>query len=300
MFFFDDTTTTEIYTFPSTTLFRSGAANVALNVRKLGAEVRLISAVGADNEGRQFLELLGQVQIPAGYIYTSAKRPTTVKTRIIANNQQQAIRLDSESTAFFDGEGESKILQLFEEALDSTDAIIFQDYDKGVLSPRVIHTVMEAAIQRNIPTLVDPKKRSFFGYNNATVFKPNLNELAAGLGMEISKPVSAAQLGEAAGQLFKKMHIGNLFITLSEEGVYVNDGKHGWLTPSHKRNVYDVSGAGDTVAAVASLCLASGLPARQMAEIANLSGGLVCEHVGVVPIEPAWIRNEYKRLQEKQ
>ncbi len=276
-----------------------GAANVALNIRKMGAEVRLISTIGNDLEGEHYLELLKKVHISTEYTLTSGNRPTTVKTRVIANKQQQAIRLDSESSHFLNEQEEDSIIQLFDKSLNSTDAIIFQDYDKGVLTPKVIRYIMKSALKKGIPTLVDPKKRNFFEYNNATVFKPNLKELSEGLDMPIDKPVSKEQLQKASTLLFDKMQIKSLFITLSEEGVYINDDGQEWLLPSHKRNVYDVSGAGDTVAAIASLCLACRLPMNVMAEMANLAGGLVCEHVGVVPVEPEWILKEYKRLQDK-
>jgi bifunctional ADP-heptose synthase (sugar kinase/adenylyltransferase) len=138
---------------------------------------------------------------------------------------------------------------------------------------------------RNIPSIIDPKRRNFHFYHHTTLFKPNLRELRDGFGLELSKPLSIDKLNEAAEIIFEKMNVRIAFFTLSDEGVYINNRKEKLIVPSHKRNIYDVSGAGDTVASVAALGLASGLEPAMIAELTNIAGGLVCEEVGVVPIE---------------
>ncbi len=174
--------------------------------------------------------------------------------------------------------------------------MIFQDYDKGVLSKKFIQDIIDEANKRNIPTIVDPKRKNFNSYKNSTLFKPNFKELKEGLGILIEKPITIEKLRKVSNSLFDKMNISITFITLSEQGVYINNGKEDFLVPTHKRSIYDVSGAGDTVASITALSMASQHPINLLAELTNIAGGLVCERVGVVPIEREWMEKECIRI----
>lgn len=262
-----------------------GAANVALNIKALGATPILTTVIGNDPEGVEFLKLLDEESISKEYIVKSGTRPTTVKSRIIANNQQQLVRLDREVDTNINSEIKQKLKEHVFALLADIHAIIFQDYDKGVLTHELIQDIIQEANVKDIPTIIDPKKRNFKSYKNATLFKPNTRELRDGLGLELVRPFTKKKLSKAADVLFRDMEINIALFTLSEEGVYINDRKNEFLVSSHKRSIYDVSGAGDTVASVAALALACQLQHRLLAELTNISGGLVCEEVGVVPIE---------------
>ncbi|MBL6963674.1 MAG: D-glycero-beta-D-manno-heptose-7-phosphate kinase [Bacteroidetes bacterium] len=273
-----------------------GAANVAVNIRQMGATPLLISLLGQDADGHAFLDLLDENSISKEYIFQSENRPTTVKSRIIANDQQQLLRVDSEITAGINKDESDRIYQNAISAMAEADALIFVDYDKGLLSAGLIRKIIKEANKRNIPVIVDPKKENFLEYKNATLFKPNLKELREGLGLIIPKPLQIEDLREAAQLLFDKMHIQIAFITLSSAGVYINDGKKDMIVPSHKRSIYDVSGAGDTVGAIAALAISSGIKNSLLAQLTNIAGGLVCEQVGVVPIDREQYLEECLRL----
>lgn len=273
-----------------------GAANVALNLRQMGAKPILLSIIGDDFEGHTFRDLLLKNNIENNTILKSNKRPTTLKTRIIANELQQVVRLDSEEDKPIDKEESLRLQVQFDKISDQIDAIIFQDYDKGILSESLISYITHKANKLNIPTIVDPKKRNFEHFKNVSLFKPNLKELREGLGIEINKPIEIEQLRNASKMLFDKMKVKIAFITLSEDGVYINDGKSELIVPTHKRSIFDVSGAGDTVASIAALCMSAGLSPEILANLTNIAGGLVCEKVGVVPIERNWLETETIRL----
>jgi D-glycero-beta-D-manno-heptose-7-phosphate kinase len=273
-----------------------GAANVALNIKEMGAEPILVSLVGNDFDGNTLLGLLDKRDIEKKYIAQSANRPTTVKSRIIANEQQQLMRVDNEITAIISQKESDEIYENAVKAMNNADALVFEDYDKGLLSAPLIERIITEANKRNIPVIVDPKKNNFFDYKNATLFKPNLKELREGLGLTIPKPIQIEDLREAAQQLFDRTNIKIAFITLSEAGVYINDRKKDMIVPSHKRSIYDVSGAGDTVGAIAALAIASGIGNSLLAMLTNIAGGLVCEQVGVVPINRDAYLSECIRL----
>ena len=179
---------------------------------------------------------------------------------------------------------------------NSINAIVLEDYDKGTITPHVIECVVKEANKRNIPTLVDPKKRNFDNYSNITLFKPNYKELSEGLKIDINKS-QAESIFNAAGVIHKKNNIKLVMITLSEAGVFISDGSSFRLIPAHIRDIADVSGAGDTVISVASLCLSSGLDPFITAAVSNMAGGLVCEKIGVVPIDKEQFRHEISLLE---
>lgn len=263
-----------------------GAANVALNVQALGATPLLCAVIGQDQGGDQLLELLHTTGLSAEGIVRSAHRPTTVKQRILAHGQQ-LLRIDSEVETDLNSSENADLAVRFGQLLDRTDVVIFEDYDKGVLSEVSIQHFISLARQRGIPTVVDPKKKNFLAYRGCTLFKPNLKELREGLKLEFGDTdADRPHFESAVSRLRELLQPEIVLVTLSERGVFVENGTLArTYIPAHLRTISDVSGAGDTVISIAALCVALGLSAPVTAALANLGGGLVCEQVGVVPIE---------------
>ncbi|MCB2408272.1 bifunctional heptose 7-phosphate kinase/heptose 1-phosphate adenyltransferase [Hymenobacter lucidus] len=263
-----------------------GAANVALNVQALGATPLLCAVIGEDTGGDQLLELLRDKELSAAGIVRSAFRPTTVKQRILAAGQH-LLRIDSEVETDLNADEARLLQQRYESLIDQADVVIFEDYDKGVLSAGSIAYFIDLARQRGIPTVVDPKKKNFLAYQHCTLFKPNLKELREGLKLEFGDTAADQPEFEAAVQRLREVLQPEIvLVTLSERGVFSESEQSGRsYIPAHLRMISDVSGAGDTVISIAALCVALGLAPPVMAALANLGGGLVCEQVGVVPIE---------------
>ena len=262
-----------------------GAANVALNVQALGATPLLCAVVGTDAGGDQLLRLLHAHDLPADGIIRSAHRPTTVKQRIIAQGQQ-LLRIDAEVETDINAEESQQLLAAYDDLLARADVVVFEDYDKGVLNEAIITECIARARERGIPTVVDPKKKNFLAYRHCTLFKPNLKELREGLKLEFGDPDSDRIGFEAAVQrLDEVLAPETVLVTLSEYGVFAQQGGQKTYLPAHLRKISDVSGAGDTVISIAALCVALKQPAAFTAALANLGGGLVCEQVGVVPVE---------------
>ncbi|WP_375417336.1 bifunctional heptose 7-phosphate kinase/heptose 1-phosphate adenyltransferase [uncultured Hymenobacter sp.] len=261
-----------------------GAANVALNVQALGATPLLCAVVGDDRGGDELLELLSANGLTAEGIVRSPHRPTTVKQRILAAGQH-LLRLDSEVETELNAEENEQLLARYEQLLAQADVVIFEDYDKGVLTATSIAHCLELARAKNIPTVVDPKRRNFLAYAGCTLFKPNLKELREGLKLEFDDTAADRPAFEAAvARLRELLHPAIVLVTLSERGVFSQQGNEKAYLPAHVRSISDVSGAGDTVISIAALCVALRQPATLTAALANLGGGLVCEQVGVVPI----------------
>lgn len=269
-----------------------GAANVALNIAALGAEPVICALVGNDVSGKSFRALLEKRGITDRGIVGTNGRPTTVKTRVISGHQH-IVRVDEESRSPIEKAEEEALIKHISELIGNypPDVIIFEDYNKGVLTLKVIEHTINLAEEKGIPTAVDPKKDNFFAYRKATLFKPNLKELAEGLKTEIDRE-DPESIEKAVDMLEAKLNNRISLITLSERGVFVKQGNEKHHLPAHVRNIADVSGAGDTVISVAALALAAKLDIRNMAAISNLAGGLVCEHVGVVPIVRDRLRSE--------
>ena len=266
-----------------------GAANVALNILSLGAVPVMCSVIGADENGQAFRNLIRQLKMPEEGLIETPSRVTTNKTRIFAGHQQ-LLRVDRETDKYIQKELEDALWEKIQSLVneDNIAAIIFQDYDKGVITPTLIEKIITLGSQKGLPTLVDPKKRNFGCYKNATLFKPNFKELTEGLNVELERH-DFDGVNKAAVQLMEKAGFGMVMITLSEQGMLISKGGEYRVVPTQARDVADVSGAGDTVIAMASLCLAAGLDAYEMARFANLAAGLVCEKVGVVPVEKEWL-----------
>jgi len=260
-----------------------GAANVALNLVSLGAKPILCSIIGNDSEGHELVELLLKNNINADGIIKDIDRITTVKTRVISQNHQM-LRIDNENAESLNANQTNLLIAKIETLLPSAKIVIFEDYDKGVITEALIKSITQKANQLGIPTVVDPKKRNFNFYNNITLFKPNLKELREGINGNFSVK-NRPEFEKVCQKLMASMNIKYLFVTLSENGVMITNGQDFTYIPAHLRKIADVSGAGDTVISVASLCLALNLPIQLVAAISNLAGGLVCEEVGVIPID---------------
>jgi len=257
-----------------------GAANVALNLKALGANPVLCSVVGTGNRGVLFKKLMKESKLSTAGILSTNKRKTTIKTRVIAENKHQ-LRIDEEET--FPIVQQEELLKLTISLMDDIDVIILQDYNKGVLTTEIIEGVIATANNKGIPTIIDPKKLNFNYYKNCTIFKPNLVEIKAGMKIDFDVN-NIAEIENTSTKLRKQLSTKGVLLTLSERGICINSKKEFKHTPAFKRNIIDVSGAGDTVISVASLCLASNMDYTDLSVLSNLAGGIVCEEVGVVPI----------------
>ncbi len=271
-----------------------GAANVSRNIQSLGATPVLFSVVGDDDNGKEFINLLQKRDLGNHGIFIDSTRNTTVKNRIISSGKQ-IVRVDEETINYVSEKMVEKMVAGIREEMDNKqiDVIVFVDYDKGAITPALFDEVNKLAIERNIPTSVDPKKRNFWHYKNVSLFKPNFKEFVEGLGKPIAKDDLEA-IKSNADEFKKQQNLKLIFITLSELGVFISNGVKEQYYPVVIRDIADVSGAGDTVIAVASLAMAAGLSPKTMALMSNLAGGLVCEKVGVVPIDMEQLKKEMK------
>ena len=273
-----------------------GAGNVAINVASLGASVSIISVTGNDDEGSQLITLLNQNNIDTNYIYKSEDRITTNKIRIISRNQHM-MRLDAEITTSLNSLEEEKLITAFLKYAteEKPQLVILEDYNKGVLTEKCINEIIKVCKNKNILTAVDPKRKNFFAYQNVDIFKPNLQEVKESLNI-LGNRFSEETLQDMHKHLKEKLHHAISFITLSENGVYYESENEKAIIPTHIRSIADVSGAGDTVIAVASVVFAASKNIRLMAEMANIAGGLVCEEVGTVAIDKNKLLTECKHL----
>ena len=267
-----------------------GAGNVVLNISSLGATAVICSVIGDDAPGRELQKIILDANLSTDGLIVEPGRMTTVKERIIAGSQQ-VVRVDSETENPISLSSQKALLALIKDSMSDVDVIIFEDYDKGVLSADLIQSVISMAKENNIPTVVDPKRKNFFAYQGATLFKPNLHELRDGLGL-MPTDFDADHLAETVRKFKVSQEFSGVFVTLSERGVYIDFENDQHLIPAHIRQISDVSGAGDTVISIAACVLALGGSTEQIASLANLGGGLVCELLGVVPIDLALLRKE--------
>lgn len=267
-----------------------GAGNVGVNCKAMGANVLQVGYIGDDDAGKKVKSIFEEENLSTQGLFVG-DRPTTVKTRVISDNKH-VLRVDEEDPTY--PKNDQQFVQHVLSCLESfgPEVIILQDYNKGVLTSSVIKAVIERANQLNIPTIVDPKKVNFLEYKEVTLYKPNLKEIQEGLGLTIN-PKDTQSVSDGVEKLKNALNSQGVLLTLSEHGVFIkfqNTEKH---IPAFKRNIVDVSGAGDTVVSVAALALAKNLPPEEVALLANLSGGLVCEEVGVVPINPGKLKEEF-------
>ena len=271
-----------------------GAANVALNIQSLGATPILCSVVGDDDHRIVFEGLMEKRKLISDGIVYSSQRKTTVKTRVISQNHH-LLRVDEEMVNPVTESITDSLIKRVNLLLSrfNIDAIIFEDYDKGVITPELIKGVVDMANEKSIPTLVDPKRRNFMDYEGVTFFKPNLKEFKEGMKIDLEKGDEEG-IVRSAEKFRKDKNIRMLMITLAEKGVFVSEKDRYSFIPAEIRDISDVSGAGDTVISVSALCLASGLSADIIARIANMAGGLVCEVPGVIPVDKNLLLNECK------
>lgn len=273
-----------------------GAANVALNIQALGANPILCSVIGVDYEGQSFLDLLKTQKLSQKGILKLRDRITTVKTRVIGNNAQ-LLRVDEEVEDDIAPSETQQLLTLISYIInhDKIDVIIFEDYNKGLITSKLVSKVVELAKSKNIPTCVDPKKKNFNTYKGVSLFKPNLKELREGIKMDVSGD-NINELQRAVSSFRVKQKAETVLVTLAEKGVITNSRKIKEHITAHIRSIADVSGAGDTVISVASLCRALQCHDIFTAALANLSGGIVCEQIGVVPIDKSQLFEEALKL----
>ena len=273
-----------------------GAGNVALNLASLGAAVSILSVTGDDDDAITLDGLFKSQNISTKWLLKSKNRITTNKSRIISRNQQM-MRLDSEITTDLSDSDLNALLKKLNEYIleEKPQVIIFEDYNKGVLTESLIQKAISVCKQNNIVTAVDPKRKNFFAYKGVDIFKPNMKEVKDGLNLlvdDVKQPV----LEDIHEKLKQKLNHNISFITLSEKGVFYKQDSQTRIIPSHLRNIADVSGAGDTVIAVASLLYAVTKDVDTMAEVANIAGGLVCEEVGTIPVNKERLLQECKNL----
>ena len=273
-----------------------GAGNVALNVQALGSKVALLTVLGDDEDGTLLMKLLLEKNIDTRFILESKKRITTNKIRIISRNQQM-MRLDAELADDLSQTDETKLLNQVEKYIvsEKPDVVIIEDYNKGILTKNVIVHIIDLCNKNKIPVTVDPKRKNFFTYKNATLFKPNLHEVFTSLNI-IPEEISIELLSDIDKKLREKLNHEISLITLSDKGIFYQANGKKNIIPAHRRNIADVSGAGDTVIAVASLIYASAKDINLATEVANIAGGIVCEEVGTAAVNKEKLLLECKEL----
>jgi len=273
-----------------------GAANVALNIKALDATVDIFSVIGDDDDGKLLQQRFEAEGIRTEYLLKSADRITTNKSRIISRNQQM-LRLDAEITTDLNPQDEERLIGMVSDYIqkEKPQVLIFEDYNKGVLTTNVIKAISQVCNTHQVITSVDPKRKNFFAYQDVTIFKPNLKEVKEALNL-LTDDISVDALENIHLQLARHLHHKISFITLSEKGVFYRDDREARIIPSHLRSIADVSGAGDTVIAVASVVFAATANAWMMSEVANIAGGLVCEEVGTVAINKEKLKEECQML----
>jgi len=273
-----------------------GSANVGLNCRSLGAEVFVISVLGDDEEAVILEKLLQEKQMDTSYLIKSKNRITTNKTRILSRNQQM-MRLDAEVIADLNKQDEDLLLSRLNKFIsqEDPDLLIFEDYNKGVLTEKIIAQAINLCKESGVITAVDPKRKNFFSYKGVDIFKPNLKEVKEALNL-LMGDIDLYLLRDIHAELQQLLQHKISLITLSEKGIFYQQDHNAAVIPSHLRNIADVSGAGDTVIAVASLVYVAEKNVHMMAEIANIAGGLVCEEVGTIAIEKEKLLRECELL----
>ena len=269
-----------------------GAGNVLLNVQALGAEPILCSVIGTDMSGDQLEAELRQRGLNSEGLIRSSSRTTTIKERIIAGSQQ-VVRIDTETSDYISTDEREQLVLKAKELIPTCQVVIFQDYDKGVLSKEAITDITDFANRHSVPTVVDPKKRNFLSYQNTTLFKPNLKELREGLKLDFDVD-NTDEFRAAVSQLKQTLKLKGALITLSERGAFIDYQGEQLTIPAHIRKIADVSGAGDTVISIAACCVALRQSPAIIAGLSNLGGGLVCESVGVVPIDKILLKAQAK------
>jgi rfaE bifunctional protein kinase chain/domain len=274
-----------------------GAGNVALNLQTMEVKTHIASLVGSDTDGDRITELLRQAEIGTECLLADSNRITTLKTRVVAANQQ-LLRVDREDLNDINPDQESELLLRINELMSQYhfDVVIMEDYNKGLFTPKMITGIIDLARSADSLTCVDPKARNFLMYRHVDLFKPNLLELRSNVPMEVN--LDKESLNKACHYLLEKLDCRRVMVTLSESGIFIADQNNSAWIKGHKRAISDVSGAGDTVISIAALGLATGLRLKEIASLANLAGGIVCEYPGVVPVKLERLKEECFQLEE--
>ena len=274
-----------------------GSLNVANNIRTLGAKIYPCGVVGRDIEGRLLVKAMRQQGIETGGVVIDSKRPTSIKTRIIAHSQQ-VVRYDRESTENVSPQDLKKIFQFVEKKIADVSVVIIEDYGKGVIQPHFVMQIIKIAKRFRKPVLVDPKEKHFSFYKGATGMTPNRKEAYAGyesLFGASHKPLSLETVGWG---LIKKLQLEFIMVTLGEDGMalFQKGKKSVVLIPTTAQEVYDVSGAGDTVIATLALAMAVRAPMPQAAMLSNLAAGIVVGKLGTATTTAAELRAWVKKI----
>lgn len=272
-----------------------GAANVAKNIKALGAMPTICTVIGEDEQGDNLVALFEQNDLNVKGIIRAEGRRTTVKTRFLSGFHH-LLRVDEEDTSYIDTNLENAVYERVANEITTQpyQALIFQDYDKGVLTPSLITRLKVLAQKHQILTVVDPKKRNFSEYSKTTLFKPNFKEFTEGLGITVQEK-DLQGLVKYAQVYRKEQGMEMVLLTLSEKGILICSESGATHIPAQVREIADVSGAGDTVVATATLCLAAELSAENIAVISNLAGSLVCQHPVVVSVDKKELLEEIKQ-----
>ena len=270
-----------------------GAANVALNLKSLGAVPIICSIKGNDADGQRLKELCRENGLVIEGLINDYKRETTVKTRIIGNSHQ-LLRIDEEDTADIDESVEDLVYEAVNSFIDQVDVLIFQDYNKGLLTAELIQRVIALCTSKKVPMVVDPKFNNFYEYKGVTLFKPNKKEIQQA--ENITEKLNLRDIKVLANTVRQKLNADKIMTTLSEDGVIIINETETIHLPAHARKIVDVSGAGDSVLSVAALCVAAGIGDEITAALSNLAGGIVCEQIGVVPIDKDLLLGEAMEL----
>jgi rfaE bifunctional protein kinase chain/domain len=270
-----------------------GAANVANNIASLGGTPFMVGVVGDDDSGKALTAIVKESGFPSEGILVDPPRPTTVKTRVIAHHQH-VVRVDREVKNDIGERVQSRILDVLQRNAGTLDAIIIEDYNKGVVVKSLIKELVGFAKKNRIIITVDPKFNNFFEYKQVTVFKPNRKETEEALGVRLNDQASVEEAGRT---LLQRLDAGNVLLTLGERGMTLVEGD-GQMThvPTAARQVADVSGAGDTVISTLTMMLAAGGSIREASMLANVAGGIVCGEVGIVPIKADELRKTVSNL----
>ncbi|MBC8525919.1 MAG: D-glycero-beta-D-manno-heptose-7-phosphate kinase [Candidatus Cloacimonetes bacterium] len=269
-----------------------GAANVANNIKSLGAVPFVIGTVGDDSNAEKLYSIFQKQGISNNGIFINKNQPTTQKTRVIARHQH-LIRIDFENLDELSDDLTHKIKEYFKKIVKEVDAIIIQDYNKGMLSKNLIKFILKTSNKNKKIIGVDPKVYNFLEYQNATLFKPNKQEVANNLNIEIK---NEEDLLFAAKRLKQRIKCAYLVITLGEEGLFVYENEETyWKIPTFSQEVYDVSGAGDTVICALVLAMVSGCDIKTSSIIANHAAGVVCGKVGAAAASPEEIILSFKK-----
>lgn len=265
-----------------------GAGNVAANIASLGAQVSVVGMVGQDGASRRLLSLLQAMPVDTAAVVGSPTRPTIVKTRIIAHHQQ-VVRVDREVRGDLDAPAARQIRAHLERLLPSMDALVLSDYAKGVLSAPLLRWLIPQARRRRIPITVDPKVENFKRYREVTCVTPNLKEaMEGGQVLRLQSEADVEALGE---RLRRRLNAASILITRGEKGMSLFEkGRPPLHIPTRAQEVFDVTGAGDTVIGVLTLALAAGSSLRSAAELANYAAGIVVGKIGTASVTPAELK----------